>query len=509
MAFAALRQDPFEEDDVTQTFDTETVQSIKKVSRKFKHTINYNGRGFSSASTQNLNTVLTPTQLKQCAYVWINNGVVRQCVNKLVWHLLGQRTHFVVQPNSELTEFIAKERQRLLVAEILGEENNRVEELRIKLIRVNKRCHLHDHASKLVKNTFLFGRNFQKILRFPVNKEKSDEQSYVWPRFGEPEAIAPMNSLRIQDVKVNDRTLKFEGFLYDYGLTKDRKKLIKPDEMIPLWNDDDDVLDMTYYSGVPLVWSILSVAQSIDTMNDEDVPEYVKGLYAKLGHAYAGGPGKALVTQVRKELEVASILVHGKKDLKIETVDLGGSLMDIMNGREASAKFIAWSTAVPLFIIFEDTANFATANQALQAFKVGTLDRMRTWLQDSLETYWYDPILSDHFDIPIAQVIAARIKIKAIIEDIIYDMHKDIAVTEVSLVQAGIKTPEEALEALGEDELLERRQQQQQVKDQMKEEAINEIRAEIIANGGNPNQFRANADQGDNQAGDNQPQQGN
>ena len=493
MTLQVLHTDPIERDDITETFDEGEIQAIKKVPRKFTrgfNNYNYGQRGFASASIQNINTVLSQAQLKQCAYVWINNGIVRQCINKLCWHLLGERTSFTVDPNDELTEFIAKEKQRQLVAEILGESKNRVEELRVKLIRVNKRCHLFDNNLKLVKNTFLFGRNFQRILRFSPNKEKSETQPYAWPRFGEPEAIAPMNSLRIQDVKVNERTLKFQGYYYDFGVNKERKQLIPSTEMIPMWNDDDNVLDMTYASGVPLVWSILSVAQAIDTMNDEDVPEYVKGLYAKLGVAYAGGPGKAIVTAFRKQLEVASIVVTGKKDANIQTVDLGGSLMDIMNGREASAKFIAWSTAIPLFIIFEDTANFATANQALQAFKAGTLDRMRRWLQDALETYWYDPILSDHFDIPIEQVIAQRIKIKAIIKDIVYDMRKDQVATEVSLVQAGIKTPEEALEALGEDELLDRRRQQQDMRDQMKQEAINEIRAKVIANGGDPNTFQ-------------------
>ena len=282
------------------------------------------------------------------------------------------RDRFIVEANTELTEFIEKAKVAELVTSILGESANRVPELQQRLIRVNKRCELHQNLIKLCKNSFLFGRNFLGIERFPI------ADSNGWTRFGEPRALKPMNSLRIVDVAVDESTYAFNGFFYDYGIERKRKQLVKPIDMIPLWNDDDNVLDQTYYSGTSLAWSCLTVAQAIDVMNDEDVPEYVKNLYAKIGECYAGGSQKSLIQAVKQELQGGSMLVHGKKELRMTALDVAGSLTDLMNGREASAKFIAWSMAIPLFIIFEDTANFATANKAMQTFKVGTLDRMRT-----------------------------------------------------------------------------------------------------------------------------------
>ena len=455
-------------------FDPETIASVKRTTRrKLNHKIAYGQRGFAGASITNVKQILTNTQLKYCANEWINNGIIRQCLNKLVHHLLGQRTKFIVEPNAELTEFVEREKLSQLVTSILGESGNRVPELQQRLIRVNKRCELHDNLVKLCKNSFLFGRNFLGIERFPIS------ESNGWVRFGEPKALKPMNSLRIVDVKVNEDTYAFEGFYYDYGIEGKRKRLIKPIDMLPLWNDDDNVLDMTYYSGTSLVWDCLSVAQSIDVMNDEDVPEYVKGLYAKLGECFVGTNSKAVIQAVRKELEDATMLVHGRKDLRMTAIDVASSLMDIMNGREASAKYIAWSMAIPLFIIFEDDSNFATANKAMQAFKVGTLDRMRTWIQNALEKYWYDPMVADHLNIDLEQVLAARIKVKAVIEDIVYDLPEEIANKEVALVNAGIHTVEQALENMGEDKFLQERKLREAERLAAKEEGINEAR-EIV-----------------------------
>src|SRR5215510_15951450 len=91
-------------------FDKEEITSVQRASkRKFKHQINYNQRGFSAASISNgVKPILTNQQLIQCANSWINNGIMRQCLNKLVHHLLGQRTKFMVEPNTELTEFSEK-----------------------------------------------------------------------------------------------------------------------------------------------------------------------------------------------------------------------------------------------------------------------------------------------------------------------------------------------------------------------------------------------------------------
>jgi len=88
-------------------------------------------------------------------------------------------------------------------------------------------------------------------------------------------------------------------------------------------------------------------------------------------------------------------------------------------------------------------------------------------------------MLADHLNIPLDQVLAARIKVKAIIEDIVYDLPEEIATKEVALVQAGIHTVEQALEVMGEDKFLQERKTRQLEIAKARNEAINESTEEI------------------------------
>ena len=79
-----------------------------------------------------------------------------------------------------------------------------------------------------------------------------------------------------------------------------------------------------------------------------------------------------------------------------------------------------------LFLMYEDTANFATANQTMQTYKAGVLKRYRTWLQGILEDYWYDTILADHLGMEVKDVISSPIKVKAIFADINFETRKEV-----------------------------------------------------------------------------------
>jgi len=94
----------------------------------------------------------------------------------------------------------------------------------------------------------------------------------------------------------------------------------------------------------------------------------------------------------------------------------------------------------PMFLLFEDTANFATAKEVMQAYRAGVLERDRTWLRGILEKYWYDPMLFDH--VPelenIEDLWKAKIKIKAAFEDINFETKKDVIEGGEKLINLGV-----------------------------------------------------------------------
>ena len=409
----------------------------------------------------NPESVLTKSQLSECADAYVNDGIIRRLVNLLVMGTKGKRVKFVVEPNEEISEFLKDEELRALNEQVSTKD--RVPELKRKQIRIDKRCRLDDKLNRFLKSFFIFGRAINGIVRFPTNPD--------FPRYGEPRALQPLNTTRILNVDVDPITYDLTGVEYDYGLEKG-KKMIRPTQMMFGVNDDNNLYDNTNYSGISPVWTCLSTSQTNVVINDEDLPEASKQLAHKFGFVYTGTNKKSVTEAIRNQLEMSTWLVHNQQGLTTDVKDLARDLTELPQVREMNAKYMTWSMMVPMFLLFEDTANFATANQALQAWRATTLDYYRTILQNILETYWYDPLVADHFDVDISEVLAQRIKMKPVFEDLIFDTYKDSTEAVTSLVNAGIFTEMQALEKLGEDKFMQQRKELEAELMRQREESI-------------------------------------
>jgi len=436
-------------------------------------------RGLAASTPNQPRTILTRSQLLECADAYTNDGIMRRLVNTLVFGIKGERIKFVVDLNEELTEFASDEELKTLQESILKDGD--IDNLKRKLIRVNKRVQFNDRIDTFLKSFFVFGRGLSQIIRFPrgstINADGQEELDAEWPVYGEPRAIRPLNSIRIIDVQVNETTGELDGVTYDYGQAK--RKVIKPIDMIFGVNDDNNLYDNTNFSGMSPVWTCLSASQSNIVINDEDIPEATRSFSGKFGLLYAGTSKKSTIRNLADLLAQGAWVVHNQANLKAEVHDLARDLMELPNVRESGAKYMTWCTMVPLFLIFEDTANFATANQALAAWHATTITYYRTIVQGILEKYWYDPMLADHFGIDVKDVIAERIKVKPVFEDLIFDTYKDTVEAINMLVQSGVYTPEQALEKLGEDKFLEQNREIQDEVEKAKEESINEAKEDL------------------------------
>lgn len=381
----------------------------------------------------NPRTLLDREQLLDCADGYANNGIIRTAVDKTVWFILGQRVKSVIEPNDELIEGleddkVRKIQDRINKDTIKDQKGNpfRIKELRKDILRFNKRVQLHDSLTKWLTSIFVFGRGFEEISIVPGADK--------W----EPQSLKHLYPLRVVDTKVNVKTYEFEGIWYNYGLKNQNKVLVKPDQLIAGWHDDNNVFDNTYYSGMSPVWSALSASQTIETILDENLPEFVKAVAEGIGFVYSGTNKKSVSDQIKKELQHSTIFIHNYDKLRFDKIDLArdpNELMEIINGL---AKYICQAINLPLFLMFEDTANFATANQVMQVFKVSTLNRYRTWLQGILEKCWYDRILAAHLGIDVEDVIAQDIKIKPVFEDINFATTKEILEGEQLAFNMGV-----------------------------------------------------------------------
>lgn len=456
MAQRLLSDDPIQEET--------KVKSKSLPKRNFKHSVRWlGGKSLAASSINSVRQVLSVAQLRQCADEYTNNGMVRTLIDKSVFFIQGERTNFVIEPNEELTEGATDQELRDLEQSIADDtlvlpngKEARIKDLRRKCIRLNKRVKLHDRLEKLLTSTLIFGRNALEIIRLPTSAE--------YPKFGEPIALRHLNSIRLVDVQVNTTSAAFEGFLYDEGTGSgfsETKRAIKAQNLIPAFHDDNNLYDNTNYSGLSAVWPIISVAQADDVINDEDIPEQTRSLSAAVGFVYPGSSKQDDVDAMQESIQAGTWTVTPFPDFKAEVHDLGRNPQELTQLRRDDAQYMAMCLSSPLFLTFEDTANFATANQVMQVYKAGMLKRYRTWLQGILEDYWYDTILADHLGIELKDVISAPIKIKAVFPDINFETRADIITGDKILVDLGVFNAADVAKDIDRKDIVQRIEEEQ------------------------------------------------
>ena len=423
----------------------------------------------SAASIKNLKSVLSRAQLESCATEYVNNGIVRSVTDQSAYMIQGDRSDFVIEANEEITA-VATQQELANIRKTLREDPG-LKELRKKVIRVNKRVQLYDRIDKLLHSTILFGRNALGIKRFKPDQD--------WPIYGEPQALQQLSSLRITDVQMDRDTYEFQGLVYDYGRNMG-ERFIPAIDLVPAFWDDNNVQDNSNYSGLSAAWTILSPAQSIDVILDEDIPESVKQVWAKFGIIFAGTSKKSLLAQMGEELLASTWFIHNQEKLTAEVHDLKNGLMDLPMMVTDLAKYICMSMSLPLFLMFEDTANFATAQQVMEVYRNGRLKRQRAWLQGIMEKYWYDPMLADHLDIEIEDVLSADWKIKATFADINFEPRKSVIEADALLFDREIMNKAEVAKDINRDDIAQRHIEEEL--DQAlneKDAQINEMAAEM------------------------------
>ena len=382
--------------------------------------------GLYASTINDTKPILKRSQLLQCVDAYMNDGTVRAMVNKRVDFILGNRPKYLIEPAFK-PDMMTKEEQQSLEVIMSSQE---IIQLKRKFDRVNKRVSFHEKITNLVTQNFILGRSAGGIER---KKHKYG--------FGEPTSLKVLNGLRLKNPIINEDNWELEGINYDFGGDKNNEP-IEINKLLPMWYNDHNLYDNTLYTGMSPVWSILSIAQANTYINDEDIPESCKSLWAKYGFIYVGDKNPDSMTKFRENAKVGTLFFHNNKDLEPKLADLKNDLSELTDVRMANMKAMCINFGFPMFLLFEDTANFATAVQVMQAYKSGVLERDRTWLRGFLERYWYDPMLADSLGLTrIDDVNDQLIKCKAAFDDIVFETRKDIVDSDIPLLEQGVLMP--------------------------------------------------------------------
>jgi hypothetical protein len=461
-----LAQDYSFSDDPVKPKTTDKGQVLNQPKRTFKHQVSK----AAATEPQQQTTVLNSEQLKQCGYAYINNGIVRGVVDRSVFFIQGERTKAVVDANDEQLEVSTDEEAKKLQDEIGNDtliiegqeladgtttpnQPARIKKLKRKLIRLNKRVKLYQGLEKGLNSALVFGRGFLEIVRI---------QSIDYPTYGEPVALKHLTTKNVSQVFFNRITGVFEGIDYNTGATINPTKFIKAENLIPFFHDDNNILENTQGSGLSAVWPILSVSQSDDVINDEDIPEITKNTGGVLTVIRADTNDDNKLREIKEKANGKTQMVVGAGMVQdVLSVPLGRDPHELTDVRTANGKYICQCMNLPLFLMYEDTANFATANQTMQVYKAGVLKRYRTWLQGILEDYWYDTILADHLGMEVKHVLSAPIKVTAIFADINFETRAEVINADKVLVDMAVMNEKEVAKDIDRPDIVKRLQDEE------------------------------------------------
>ena len=385
--------------------------------------------GLTGATVSENRPILKRGQLLQCIDGYHNDGTIRVMVDKRTDFMLGNRPKNSIDVILENLEEDNPSKQAL---EAVMKEAE-AKELQKKIDRVNKICSFHERLTSLVKQNFVIGRSAGGIER-EINED--------FPFFGEPIALKILNPLRLKSPKINSKTWDLEGIYYDFGEPDKSNVLIPSNNLLPLVHNDNNLYDNTLWTGMSAIWPILSIAQANSYINDEDIPESAKSMWAKFGFVYVGDKNADSMDKFEKNAKIGTLFYHNNPNLDAKIFDLKSDLRELTDVRMSNMKAMCINFGFPMFLLFEDSANFATAKEVMQGFKAGVLERDRTWLRNFLERYWYDPILADHLGITdLKDLLKEKIKIKAAFDDVNFETRRDIAEVDIELKNAGVMLP--------------------------------------------------------------------
>jgi len=486
-----------DEDSELNQSDLQVIGTKNLEEARRNHSIDETRRSLSAATINNVRTLLTAEQMKDCAEAYSNCGMLRSIVDKNTYFTKGDRTRFVIEPNDEITEGLKDQEIRQIEDDIA--KDDKLKQLRTDLLRLNKRVQLDDRLNKFLTGVQIFGRAFLEIERLdPEDPEsKMATNSGAARLYGEPIALKPLTPFRIEQTLVNARTYEFEGIVYNFGYDTgkiprrqpERNKVKIPSvNLLSGWYDDNNVFDNTFFSGMSPVWTVLSAAQTIEIALDQNIPEFLMAVAEGFGSIYTGTNKKSVSTDIKNTLKHSTWFIHNYEKLKMDKVDLARDPQELTDTVIALAKYMTQAMNLPLFLVFEDSANFATANQVMQAYKVSTLTRNRAWLQGVLEKYWYDPILADFYGVPIEEVVAQEVKIKPIFEDINFETRLEIIQGCQSLVSMGVYNPIDVARDINNKQVQRRLEMEDQTVQQDMKQSIDQNTGKVVNQGPvNPN----------------------
>ena len=423
--------------------------------------------GALDVTTQNsiqIENLMDNVQLSEGADAFFADGVLRSLISKQIDFVLPDRTKCTVttdktweENKNKLDPDFAKQFEEI--------DEKKQAEYNIRISRLMERLHFWDKEIKLLVTSTIFGRNALYIQKDMTTDKK------VYPNFGKPIGLTLLNALSIKKAKIDNTSQEFDGFIYDWGIAKRENEPIPKDKLIPFFYDDFNVYKNTYFSGMTRLFSLVGIAHSNQMINTYDLPQATMAQYSNSDFVYVGQQSQLLAKKFARTFKSGTNF-HDQPALHIEASHAAKQIVDILATRERNYQAMSMILGIPIFLLFGDSSNFATAAIAMQSYLNGTCHRLGTFFMDTLEEYFFMPLLADISGITLDELIDKKVnRVKAIKPRIDLQTKTDRFDNACKMWDRGvITTREQFLKYVGEDEMAEIAEPLDKLTEKLKEE---------------------------------------
>ena len=332
-----------------------------------------------------LENVLDTVSLTEVADAFFADGILRRIMSDMLDYVISDRIKYAVLLNKVWEE--NKGQLDPYDKEYFKEiEDSKIASYHIRVSKILENINFQDRCIKLLATSMLFGRNGLKIAK---------EKQRPFNNFGKPVGLVLLNPLQIKKAIITDnKTYQFGGFEYDWQVKDRTADIIPREELIPFFYDDFNIYKNTYYSGLTRIYSLIGIAHGDQLINNYDIPEATQSVYTGNNYVYVGKESPVLVTKFATSHQ-RGINYHDQPALHVEAAQASGKILEIVDTRLMNYKSACMILGIPLFLLFEDEANFATAAIAMQSFINGRVKRLQQLFADTLEEYLFMPMLAD------------------------------------------------------------------------------------------------------------------
>ncbi len=375
------------------------------------------------------------------------NHVIQHGIHLYTALLLGKRTKTIVDVNRE---FMNLDVQKQTLANTFNDAE--IDKTRTWCDRINRQVKFHQNLYSLALQSRLGGRAAMGVETGTIGEFKKVPIALKllnWRKLGQ--VYADINTWEFLGVEYADKKTEAEAraaatttrrptSITVKNNPNNNKPTVREDsiyqaaDLVYLPHADHHVTANSLYYGTSVIEPLLDISHANRIINEEDLKEAPRIAWTSNGRVIF--PPNTPRPKIVKFMQEFRPGWNGTTlDVDVKTDGLEVNIDGITNLRTLNNGELQQGLRLPSFVMGrdKDVPNRSVAEISMHVWRESELNYSRTWLQDYLETQWFDSLIQIRY--PQLDINDMWIKAKLEFQDITFESLKDRVDALVPLVQ--------------------------------------------------------------------------